>query len=459
MDSTIRRRLIFGAVFVVLAVNLAVGARVYRQAAQATPNDNAYPSLELFSQVLEIVRKDYVDGASLTYKELVFGALDGMVGKLDPHSEFMEADEFKELQDDTQGAFGGLGIVVSIRDGYLTVVAPMEDSPGFKAGILTGDRITKIGGKSTEKMGTGDAVKLLRGDPGSRVSITVLRPSTSQTKDYTLERAVIKVDMVKDINGRREFPLDDDKIGYVRITQFGDKTSDELDAALKKLKAQGLRALMLDLRWNPGGLLDQAVDVCQKFLPRGQLVVTTEGRNPSQNQSHRARGRGDQLVTKSGESMPVVVLVNYGSASASEIVAGCLQDLKRAIVLGEKTFGKGSVQSILPLPEGPALRLTTAKYYTPSHKVIHEQGITPDILVSLTDDEERDVQLKRVPGGVESLEPQDRGRVSHAHDPQLERAVDLLKGITLFTQRAPLGDKPAIRQEAMATKGAEALSR
>ncbi len=395
MDSTIRRRLIFGAVFVVLAVNLAVGARVYRQAAQTTPKDSAYPSLELFSQVLEIVRKDYVDGTNLTYKELVFGALDGMVGKLDPHSEFMEADEFKELQDDTQGAFGGLGIVVSIRDGYLTVVAPMEDSPGFKAGILTGDRITKIGGKSTEKLGTGDAVKLLRGDPGTQVSITVLRPSTSQTKDYTLERAVIKVDMVKDINGRREFPLDDDKIGYVRITQFGDKTSDELDAALKKLKAQGLRALMLDLRWNPGGLLDQAVDVCQKFLPRGQLVVTTEGRNPSQNQSHRARGRGDQLVTKSGESMPVVVLVNYGSASASEILSGAVKDTGAGTLVGTKTFGKGIVQTVFPLNNGAGLKLTTARYLTPNKNDINLKGVEPDVQVQPLEDKSRDVQLDR----------------------------------------------------------------
>lgn len=459
MDSTIRRRLIFGAVFLALAVNLAVGAKVYRQAAQTVPKDSAYPSLELFSQVLEIVRRDYVDGTNLTYKELVFGALDGMVGKLDPHSEFMEATEFKELQDDTQGAFGGLGIVVSIRDGHLTVVAPMEESPGFNAGIRTGDRIVRIGDKSTERMGTSDAVKLLRGEPGTEVSLTVFRPSTSKTRDYTLKRALIKVDMVKDIQGRREFPVDPDGIGYLRITQFGDKTSGELNDALKKLKAQGLRALVLDLRWNPGGLLDQAVDVCEKFLPRGQLVVSTEGRNPSQNRSHRARGRGDQLVSASGEPLPMVVLVNNGSASASEIVAGCLQDLKRAIVLGEKTFGKGSVQSILPLPEGSALRLTTAKYYTPSHKVIHEQGITPDILVALTDDEERDIQLQRVPGGVESLEPGDRERVRAVRDPQLERAVDLLKGISLFTQRVPASPPPGAKREAMAAKGAEALIR
>jgi carboxyl-terminal processing protease len=192
------------------------------------------------------------------------------------------------------------------------------------------------------------------------------------------------------------------------------------------------------LRWNPGGLLEQAVDVCEKFLPRGELIVTTEGRNAAQNSIRRAMGRGDEL-----HNMPVVVLVNLGSASASEIVAGCLQDLKRGIILGEKTFGKGSVQSILPLQDGSALRLTTAKYYTPSHKVIHQEGITPDIFVPLTDQEERNILLQRTPGGLESLDEPDRDRVTHARDPQLDRALDLLKGITLFTQRAP-ADKPIV---------------
>jgi carboxyl-terminal processing protease len=257
-------------------------------------------------------------------------------------------------------------------------------------------------------------------------------------KDYKLARAVINVDMVKDINGKKEFPLDDNKIGYVRLVQFGEKTSDDLEVALKKLKGQGMQALVLDLRWNPGGLLEQAVDVCEKFLPRGELIVTTEGRNAAQNSIRRAMGRGDEL-----HNMPVVVLVNLGSASASEIVAGCLQDLKRGIVLGEKTFGKGSVQSILPLQDGSALRLTTAKYYTPSHKVIHQEGITPDIFVPLTDQEERNILLQRTPGGVESLDEADRDRVTHARDPQLDRALDLLKGITLFTQRAP-ADKPIV---------------
>src|SRR6185369_2950652 len=213
--------------------------------------------------------------------------------------------------------------------------------------------------------------------------------------------------------------------------------SDDLEAALRKLKGQGMQGLVLDLRWNPGGLLDQAVDVCEKFLPRGELVVTTEGRNRAQDSTRKASGRGDEL-----HNMPIVVLVNLGSASASEIVAGCLQDLKRAIILGEKTFGKGSVQSILPMSDGSALRLTTAKYYTPSHKVIHEEGITPDILVPVTDDEERDILLKRTPGGIESLDDKDRDRVMNARDPQLDRAMDLLKGITLFTQRAPVLEKP-----------------
>jgi carboxyl-terminal processing protease len=270
-------------------------------------------------------------------------------------------------------------------------------------------------------------------------------------KDYTLTRAVINVDMVKDINGKKEFPLGDNKIGYIRLVQFGEKTSADLEAALNKLKEQGMQALVLDLRWNPGGLLEQAVDVCEKFLPRNSLVVTTEGRNRSQDSVRKARGRGDEL-----HNMPLVLLVNLGSASASEIVAGCLQDSKRAIILGERTFGKGSVQSIIPLeptPDGtPALRLTTAKYYTPSHKVIHEVGITPDIVVPLTEEQERDIQMKQAPGGAQSLDDKDRDRVLSTPDPQLNRAMDLLKGITLFTQRAPLPDKNIAKSEKMAAK-------
>lgn len=432
-----KRRLIFGLVLAVLAANLLIGARVYTDSAEAAQKDSAYPNLKLFSEVMEKVRRDYVDGQDLTYKQLVYGALKGMVNTLDPHSEFLDPEKYQELQNDTEGHFGGLGIVVAVKDNFLTVVAPMEDTPGFKAGILSGDRIVKIDGRSTENLGLQDAVKKLRGDPGTEVTITILRPSTGMVKDVKVTRAIINVDMVKDINGKKEFPLGPNKIGYVRLVQFGEKTSDDLEAALKKLKAQGMEALILDLRWNPGGLLDQAVDVCEKFLPRGQLIVSTEGRNPAQNSVRRAAGRGDELVTRDGTPMPIVVLVNLGSASASEIVAGCLQDLHRAIILGEKTFGKGSVQSIIPFDDGSALRLTTAKYYTPSHRVIHEVGITPNIVVPLTDEQERDIVLKRTPGGLETLDEKDRERVMNFRDPQLDRATDLLKGILLFTERAP----------------------
>jgi carboxyl-terminal processing protease len=446
-----KRRLIYGLLATVLTVNLLIGARIYMASAQAAEKDAAYPSLELFSYVMEKVRKDYVDGQKLTYQDLVYAALKGMISTLDPHSEFMEPEKYKELQNDTQGAFGGLGIVIAMKDNYITVIAPMEDSPGFRAGILSGDRIVKIDGKSTEKLSLPDAVKYLRGEPGTDVQITVFRPSSNSMKDYKLTRAVINIDMVKDINGKKEFPLGDNKIGYVRLVQFGEKTSADLEAALKKLNKQGMQALVLDLRWNPGGLLEQAVDVCEKFLPKGELVVTTEGRNPSQNSVRRAMGRGDEL-----HNMPMVVLVNLGSASASEIVAGCLQDLKRAIILGEKTFGKGSVQSIIPLaplPDGvSALRLTTAKYYTPSHKVIHEVGITPDIVVPMTEEQEREAQLKLTPGGVESLEDVDRAKLATARDPQLERAMDLLKGITLFTQRAPMPEQSPAKSAKMAAK-------
>ncbi len=444
-----KRRLIYGLVIVVLVVNLAVGARLYLSSAQAAEKDSPYPNLELFSLVMEKVRKDYVDGKNLTYQDLVYDALRGMIDKLDPHSEFLDPEQYKELQSDTQGQFGGLGIVIAVKDNYVTVVSPMEDSPASRAGVMAGDRIVKIGGRSTERMNLPEAVKLLRGEPGTDVTISINRPSSGLMKDIKLTRAVINVDMVKDINGKKEFPLSDNKIGYLRLTQFGEKTGDELEASLKKLKAQGMQALILDLRWNPGGLLDQAVEVCEKFLPRGQLVVSTEGR--SSVQKYPARGRGDEL-----KGMPIVVLVNVGSASAAEIVAGCLQDTKRAVLLGEKTFGKGSVQSIIPLPRTTdgvaALRLTTAKYYTPSHKVIHEHGITPNIEVTMTDDEERAVALRRAPGGLESLDEKDREAVEKLRDPQLDRAMDLLKGINLFTHRAPEADPPKRGAERMAAK-------
>ena len=433
MKSPVSRKILYGAVIVLLALNLVVGARIFRQA-QRSADDSPYPHLELFSTVLEIVRRDYADGTNLTYRALIRGALDGLLDSLgDPHSEFLDPDRFQDLQDDTQGQFGGLGLVVGLRDGYLTVVSPMEDSPGFKAGILSGDRIVRIEDTSTERMSLEEAVRRLRGPPGTTVTLTLYRPSTGQTLTLTLRRAVIQVDMVKDLNNRKEFPVTPDGIGYVRITQFGEKVDRELREALRKLKAQQLRGLILDLRWNPGGLLEQAVAVCQEFLPTGSLVVTTRGRNPAQDQTHVALGRGDQLP-----GVPMVVLVNLGTASASEIVAGCLQDHKRAILLGEQTFGKGSVQSVIPLPNGAALRLTTAKYYTPAGRLIHERGITPDIVVPLSEEEERNVLLLRSPGGLESLPPEDRERARTARDPQLERARDLLQALPLAARQSPL---------------------
>jgi carboxyl-terminal processing protease len=431
-----KRRLVYCLIAVLLLANLTIGARIYVRSAQAAEKESAYPSLELFSYVLEKVRKDYVDGKKLTYQELVYGALKGMINTLDPHSEFMDPAKYDELQKDTQGAFGGLGIMIEMKDHYVTVLAPMDDTPGFKAGVLAGDRILKIDGKAVEQLGGQDAERLqeavqkLRGEPGTEVTVTFERPSSGAVIEKKLNRAIIKVDMVKDINNKKEFPVGTDKIGYVRLVQFGEKTSDDLEKAIKKLKAQGMQGLVLDLRRNPGGLLDQAVEVCQKFLPHGVLIVSTEGQNPSQNVKRYAEGRGDQL-----DGMPVVILVNGQSASASEIVAGCLQDYHRAIILGERTFGKGSVQSILPLQDGSALRLTTAKYYTPSHKVIHGQGITPDDPVPMSEDEELAVVLKTRPG-LDSLTPKQQEELRNAHDIQLDRATDLLHGIMIYSHRA-----------------------
>jgi carboxyl-terminal processing protease len=286
-------------------------------------------------------------------------------------------------------------------------------------------------------MSLADAVKLLRGQPGTEVTVSVLRPSTGGIKEHKLTRAIIKVETVKDINGKREYPLADDKIGYIRMSQFGEQTTEELDTGLKRLNDQGMEALILDLRDNPGGLLDQAARVCEKFIKARTLVVSTEGRDPAEKKEYHATSRGQRY------NQPMVVLVNGGSASASEIVSGCLQDLKRAIIVGEQTFGKGSVQSIIPLPDGSALRLTTAKYYTPSHRVIHEKGITPDIIVPMSTEDSEALILKRTPGALETLDAERQERVKNVKDIQLERALDLLKGITMYTKRTSTAGKSA----------------
>ncbi len=424
-----KRRLVFGVTTVALALNLAIGAAIYLNSARAIePKDSAEADLDLFANVMGKIRAEYVDGTNLTYRDLTYSAIKGMVNSLDPHSEFLDVRDYQQFQDNTQGQFGGLGLFVEPRDGYVTVIAPMEDTPGFRAGILPEDRIVKVNGRDVTKLPIDEVVKLLRGEPGTKVMLTIQRSPTNEL-NFKLTRAIIQIEMVKDINGRKDFPLGPDGIGYVRITEFGERTADELQAALDRLQAQGMKALILDLRFNPGGLLNEAVDVCGKFLPRGQLVVSTEGRDPAQDSILHADGQGDELK---GE--PIVILVNLGSASASEIVSGCLQDLHRAVILGERTFGKGLVETVFQLDDGSALKLTVAKYYTPSHKVIEQRGIEPDILVPMSDEQQAALLLTRAPGGLEALSPTNRVQVAQIQDVQLERAQDLLKGMLLYGQ-------------------------
>jgi carboxyl-terminal processing protease len=428
------KKLIYSSILVLLGVNLTVGFLLYRETAQASAGEDPYENYELFASVVERIRSDYVEGDKLTYRDLIQSALKGMLGSLDPHSEFMEPVSYDELKKDTEGAFGGVGIVVTMEanKNYLTVVSPMADTPAFRAGIISGDRIVKIENRTTEGITLQEAVKRLRGEPGSEVNMTFYRPSSGKFRDVVLERAIIKLQTVKDLSGNNTFELDENKIGYVWLTQFGEQTSRDLRKALDMMIEKGMRGLVLDLRGNPGGLLDQAVEVCEQFLPAGQLVVFTQGKNEMMRSEHHAASRDPIL------DLPIVVLVNNGSASASEIVSGCLQDLERAVVLGEQTFGKGSVQSIFPVSGGWALRLTTAKYYTPSKKIIHGKGITPDITVPVSNEDLEALFYKRSPGGVDALiqlTDEQRDRIRAVRDQQLDRATDLLKGVFLMKDR------------------------
>ncbi len=357
----------------VFLLGIMIGAQG-KKTAQGGENKEIYEYLRTFSDVIDLVKRSYVE--EVKDKDIVYAAIKGILESLDPHSSFLPPDMYKEMQTDTKGEFGGIGIEITIKDGFPTVITPIEDTPAFKAGMKAGDHIVKIDGKNTKNMSLMDVVKLIRGPKGKAVTLTVAREGAQGLKEYTVVRDTIQVKSVK-------YRMLSDDYGYIRLAQFQEKTSKDLDNALKELdkanKGKALKGLVLDLRNDPGGLLEQAVEVSDKFLSEG-LIVSIEGRagkrNPEDgNMKFYAQKKGIQYTG------PMVVLVNEGSASASEIVAGALQDYKRAVIVGTKSFGKGSVQTIFPLGDGSAVRLTTAKYYTPRGRSIQSEGIVPDITV------------------------------------------------------------------------------
>jgi len=337
-----------------------------RTARVSAETRDVYRDLETFSNVLSIIQKSYVE--DVDPEQVISGAIKGMLSSLDPHSSFLKPDDFKELQVETKGEFSGIGIEITTKDDILTVVSPIEGTPAFEKGIEAGDRIIKIEGESTKDMTLMEAVKKLRGQKGTTVTISIHREGWTELKDITIIRDVIPIHSVKS-------KILEPGYAYIRVTNFQAQTSDDLKNALGDLKKDGeVRGLILDLRNNPGGLLDQAVKVSDVFLDDG-LIVFTKGRLKDQNMTFKAHSNGEEYT------FPIVVLVNEGTASASEIVAGALQDHRRALILGAQTFGKGSVQTIIPMEDGSGLRLTTARYYTPNGTSIQAKGITPDIMV------------------------------------------------------------------------------
>lgn len=390
-----------------------------------------YEELKVFTEALSMVKKNYVEDVKT--KDLVYGAIKGMLSSLDPHSSFLNPEAYKEMQTETKGEFGGIGIQIGVKEGMLTVIAPIEDTPAYRAGIKAGDKIIKINNELTKDMSLHDAVSKMRGVPKTSVTITILREGWKATKDFTLARELIKIKSVKS-------KILEDGIGYVKISQFQEQTAADLSTALEKLVQEKMNSLVLDLRNNPGGLLNSAVSVTSQFLPPGKLVVYIKGK----------KGERTEYNTDNdwpNYDIPMIVLVNEGSASASEIVAGALKDWNKAVILGIKTFGKGSVQSVIPLSDGSGLRLTTAIYYTPKGTSIQATGIVPDIVVKLDIKEkgkehpvirEKDLEghLENGQGQEVPKEPEEMApiEVQEKDDAQLQRAIDLLKTWKVFKE-------------------------
>ncbi len=388
---------------------------------QETTSDT-YRMLDRFGEAFEQVRANYVEEVS--DEELIEAAINGMLASLDPHSSFLDLSNFSDMQIETRGEFGGLGIEVTMENGFVRVVTPIDDTPAAEAGIQSGDYITHLDGTSVQGLTLNEAVDLMRGPVDTEIVLTIAREDT-EPFDVTLRRAVITVDSVR---YRTE-----GNVGYIRITRFTEQTQPGLARALENLQEElgdDLEGFVLDLRNNPGGLLDQAIEVADAFLEHGE-IVSTRGRRPNDTTRHNA-DPGDLA-----NGLPVVVLINGGSASASEIVAGALQDHRRAIIVGTQSFGKGSVQTIMELPGNVAMKLTTARYYTPSGRSIQAVGIVPDIIVEqaiLETLEEMGIRESDLRGALDSSEDEDQAEevAEEIEDYQLQRAIDLIHGISLF---------------------------
>ncbi len=378
-----------------------------------------YEQVKLLTEVFTLIRDNYVEPVEA--KKLIYGACEGMVNKLDPFSQFMDPTAHEMMKSETEGKFGGVGIRIAIREGRLIVVTPLPGTPAYELGILPGDIIMKIEGKDTKDITLSQAVEVLRGTPGTKVTISILREGVKDLIDFTITRAVVKIESVPDAR------MLTDKIGYIELSEFSKDTPYEFDKVWKKLEKQGMEDLILDLRYNPGGLLTTAVEICKNFIGDEKLIVYTQGRSEEQVVKFFAEKKAKH------EKIPLVILVNKGSASGSEIVAGCIQDWKRGVVLGEKTFGKASVQSLMPLSDGSGLRLTTAKYYTPAGRSIHDVGITPDIVVEVPAEIMTELmkQREKIYGLAE--EAKEKREKEKIKDPQIERAKEILLAQEMFS--------------------------
>ena len=378
-------------------------------------------------QVLKLVNDNYVDGNAVAFPKLTNSALHGIVESLDPHSEFLESKDYQELEEEMTSEFGGIGIQIEFHNDHAVVIEPIEGSPSFRAGVKRGDQLVKIDGVAVDKTSTMDSiVAKLRGKPKSRVSVVFYRPSTHTEFPVNLERELIKFDSVKPPVMLSE------GIGYIQISEFTERTGDEFINALNKLAPKGLAGLVLDLRNNPGGVLDAAVAVAEPFFKKGDLIVYTQGRKPKDRDEYRAEAPEAPL------GIPTVVLINENSASAAEIVAGAMRDAGKAIIVGERSFGKGSVQSIFKLNEGQGMRLTTARYYTPSGVTIHERGVEPHVNVVMSNEEDQNIRLQLTRDDVkEDAEFKERFGASRVEDRQLEAGEAILRAIILLEGREP----------------------